>query len=336
MKFLPLAALAPLLLAGCGSLSSEVGDYSRAIPPGKGVVVIRVQTPVPLQDIDLTEASSGSQDSVLTDITAGQTTHVLLMPAGDYLWSKIDFPAAATAQGMETSWVDIPEEESKRYRFSVKPGVVNYPGDFVVKTWAPADKIITGLPIDMGVHEVPGTRYGFELIDRNGIAFSHLSPQQRDMAARTGMVYTGPGSDGFPEYYRSLPESSAPLVETPAPTPAIGGAIPLGTFFKTPVFGNVELSPDGKLGVGVTRPEGAGAEVTLVDLGAKTMSTVVQSIDPKEPFSYLHWASDDTAVFTTGLIAPKVATDLFSFCIIQFSRYKLSPRYRCCSAFMDR
>jgi hypothetical protein len=117
-------------LSSC-SIVSDVKDYDAPIPQGQGVLLIGVQTDLPIQTLHLVDANSGADDAAMSDIPVGYTVRAVLLKTGDYEWLRVDYPDALIMHGVQNHWVML--NEHTHLRFSVKQGVVNYPGDLVIQ-----------------------------------------------------------------------------------------------------------------------------------------------------------------------------------------------------------
>lgn len=116
------------LLAGCATRSS-VSDGTR-IPPGHGVLVLSIQTEIPSGQLQfkkfaafqtskdaLNEYFLGPDGSLL--FKKGTAYWVRPIPAGKYMWSKVDlYPRSASFHGSNT--------------FTIEPGTMTYVGHLQV------------------------------------------------------------------------------------------------------------------------------------------------------------------------------------------------------------
>ena len=291
---LRMAALSLVCLSFAGCAVSDAQDFQGVIPPGKGILLVSVDTDSQIKGLVLTNSRTGWVDLAYSGIPLGRSMHTILLPAGDYAWTRVDLESV----GFEERWVDLTQQKGISYSFTVKAGAVNYPGDLQVNVQAPE---LGG--IDVATHAlVTGDRYRFELVDRAAMVLTWaLAPGLRGMIVRQGMEYTGPGSDEFPAYFSSLsaPGAAAPAASTvSAPPAATAGIVPVADFFRNAPIAKALLSPDGRLVLMVIRSRETGLrKLTLIDLDKHTLSDVYQPFDPREEFSGIEWVSDDTFVF---------------------------------------
>lgn len=174
-----------LCLTGCVASINEVENYSGALKPGDGVLVIAVNSDIWFQDLRLIRPNDDTFAAIAArNIGEGKSLRFVELPAGDYQWVKIDI----SDNGYVHRYVTLDDNKKQRFTFTVKPGVINYPGDFVVATSSNAFR----------------TSYYIQLIDRSAMLLDDLTPDQKAMLDNLGWIYTGPGSDNFPAYLKFL------------------------------------------------------------------------------------------------------------------------------------
>jgi hypothetical protein len=183
-----------LLLSGCVASVHEVKDYSGTLAPGDGVLVVAVDTMVPFNDLRLTRPNDTFAAIAARDLPKGRSVRFIEVPAGDYQWAKVDL----SSYGYENYYVALDRNDKQRFTFTVKAGIINYPGDFVLMV--DPNKLVWSQSF---LYTAVG-RYYIQLIDRNAMLLDDLTPDQASMIERLGLVYTGPGTDDFQRYYNSL------------------------------------------------------------------------------------------------------------------------------------
>jgi len=187
------AFLATCALSSC-SVVSDIKDYDAPIPQGQGVLLVAVQTDLPIQTLHLIDTGSGADDAAMSDIPAGYTVRAVLVKAGDYEWLRADYPDALSMQGVENHWIML--NQHAHLRFSVKPGVVNYPGDLVIQQSAANQMaVVVPQPNALGAYQIPQLTYHFGLTNRQSQATSASDSHTQAMIKRLGIVYTGPQND---------------------------------------------------------------------------------------------------------------------------------------------
>lgn len=170
------------LLCACASVK-DVEDYDGTIAPGHGVLAIVINSDTWFEDLRLTRPHDAFAAIAASNVTKGRSVRFVELPAGEYEWARIDLNTG----GYMHEWIPLDAKKQDRYRFTVKAGVINYPGDFVVGS----DSRYWG-------------RYYIQLIDRSAMFLTDLTPDQKRMLDKSNWSYTGPGLDDFPGYFRNL------------------------------------------------------------------------------------------------------------------------------------
>lgn len=187
-------SVAALFLSGCVASVHDVKNYSGTLAPGDGVLIVAVDTMVPFSDLRLTRPKDTFAAIAASDLPRGRSVRFIELPAGNYQWAKVDLNSSGYAQ----YYVPLDRNKKQRYAFTVKPGVINYPGDFVLMV--DPNRLIWNQSY---LYTAVG-KYYIQLIDRNAMLLDDLTPDQASMIERLGLVYTGPGTDDFQSYYKSL------------------------------------------------------------------------------------------------------------------------------------
>lgn len=187
-RIYPLLAAA-LLLSGCASVE-DVQDYTGTLKPGDGVVAVVVDTMVPFANLRLIRPQDAVAAIAARDLPKGRTVRFVEVPAGEYQWARVDLSSYGY-------YLMLDKNEKQRYTFTVKPGVINYPGDLVIS-------VEVKQLVLRNRYYWPSTRYYVQQVDRNAMLLDDLTPEQAAMVDRLNLVYVGPGTDDFESYYRSI------------------------------------------------------------------------------------------------------------------------------------
>ena len=188
--------LAASLLAGCAASVQDVKDYEGTLAPGDGVLVVAVDTMVPFSDLRLIRPNDTFSAIASQALPKGRTVRFIEVPAGTYQWATVDLSTS-----YQHYYVPLDRNKKQRFTFTVKPGVINYPGDFVLMV--DDNRAIYG---EAGLYSAINSYY-IRLVDRNAMLLDDLSPDQAKMIAHLGLTYTGPGNDDFETYYKTLSAS---------------------------------------------------------------------------------------------------------------------------------
>ena len=196
-----LALAGGLLLSGCAAPIQDVKDYQGTLAPGDGVLVVAVDTMVPFSDLRLIRTNDTFSAIAARTLPKGRSVRFIEVPAGDYEWAKVDL----NTYGDQQYYLPLDRNKKQRYTFTVKPGVINYPGDFVLMV--DDSQVVWGDAYFYGYYGAIDSYY-IRLIDRNAMLMDDLTPDQAMMVEHLGLVYTGPGTDDFETYYKALLLSS--------------------------------------------------------------------------------------------------------------------------------
>lgn len=188
-----------LVLTGCASIN-DVEDYSGKMHPGNGILVVSVDTMIPFSDLRLIRPDDTFAAIAARNLPLGRSLRFVELPAGDYSWARVELGN----DGYYEHYIALDKSKKERYTFTVKPGVVNYPGDFVVQL--DEGDLLKLIPANIAGYQIFDYLSGFyiQLIDRNAMLLQDLKPEQKGMIAKLGMVYVGPGMDSFSDYYKSI------------------------------------------------------------------------------------------------------------------------------------
>ena len=190
--------------------------------------------------------------------------------------------------------------------FSVRAGVVNYPGTLVGSS-ATTNHLAVVVPElnEHGFYTEPLLSYHFANSDRAALELDAVDQQTREQIDALGLVYTGPGSDAFPASLKPLPAITA---NPTASTKVEVDPETMDQFFKQGRYSRAALNPNGRQVLAVERRKGFLSQLVLVDLVTRSISDVAESADD-EPFAGLQWLSDDTAIyFSAGTFSGQALT----------------------------
>lgn len=189
-------------LFGCTS-GRVVQNYNKSVQQGDGILLVVVDTQVPVSYLLLKRKDQVLTVTEISKFKKGRSVRFMELPAGTYEWTQVHLGQAGGSMGFMDYYLTMKDADRKYFTFTVKPGVTNYPGDFVINVkslrWTDILAALLG-----GTLFNVGHRYYLQLIDRDAMMQEMLTPPQRRMVKRLGMAYVGPGNDAFPAFYRSL------------------------------------------------------------------------------------------------------------------------------------
>lgn len=287
-----LCSLAALCLSGCAASVDEVKDYHGKVAEGDGILAVSVDSTMDFAFLRITRPDDTFAAIVARNLEQGRSLRFVEVPAGQYQWVRVDI----TENGYWHSYVSLDENKKRRYTFTVRPGVINYPGDFVVEN-DPDD----------------WDEYHIQLIDRSALLLREMTPDQLQMAQRIGLRYVGPGNDEFLDRYKVLlaaggaavrsarpmetfkADYSKPYIPQPSPVDA-ASKLKVGDFFHADVLRSAVLSPSGRYIVDLHITDAGRQRVTLIDLDKQTSKDIIEADEINEYFTGIQMVSDDTLI----------------------------------------
>lgn len=292
MKIRVLGGVVALCLTGCVASVSEVRDFHGNIAPGDGVLAVSVDSSTSFDMIRITRPDDTFAAIVARSLPEGRSLHFVEVPAGEYQWVRVDLSDGIYGR----EYVPLDENKKQRYTFTVKPGVINYPGDFVVEQ-----------------NSDNANRYYIQLIDRSAMLLKAMSSAQLEMAERIGLQYVGPGNDDFLDRYKTLLAGGGTAIRTvrsmdvvkhdfsegiiPAPSAVSAAAkLKVSDFFHQSVLRSAVLSPSGRYVIDLDITDDGRQRVTLIDLDAQTSADIIEADETNEYFTNIQLASDDTLI----------------------------------------
>ncbi|MBN7796637.1 hypothetical protein [Parahaliea mediterranea] len=163
------------LVSACSFRANSIkqdGDYSLA--PGEGLVLIGVET-----NIDLLKLTVVGEENIFLpweELQKGDRYLLVELKAGEYRFSRVSLTS--------TYYYSVHGSE---FTFEVRPGTVNYVGDFRIRN----------------ANWFGGTAY-FSLINQSSLALEFMEENFPQLMSATSLTYAGPGTDGFLEFAQSL------------------------------------------------------------------------------------------------------------------------------------
>lgn len=287
-----LCGLAALGLSGCVASVDEVKDYHGKVADGDGILAVSVDSTMNFDYLRITRPDDTFAAIVARHLEQGRSLRFVEVPAGQYQWVRVDI----TDNSYWHSYVPLDENKKRRYTFTVKPGIINYPGDFVVEN-DPDD----------------WNKYHIQLIDRSALLLREMTPDQLQMAGRVGLRYVGPGDDEFLDQYKTLLAAGGAAVRSaqpmdtfktdysepyiPAP-PSVDAAskLKVADFFHTSELRSAVLSPSGRYIVDLDITDDGRQRVTLIDLDKQTSADIIEADETNEYFTGIQMVSDDTLI----------------------------------------
>ena len=275
-----LAGLA-MSFAACAKVREIPPGEVPRLGPGEGLVAIVVDTRTPLREVHFRDDVADAvvvQSATIRGLPAGATARLYALPAGEYRWHRL-----TTLYGLRYLLHDRPEN-----RFRVEAGVLNYPGDLIVRD------VMSDLP------RVQLSNRGLQAID-------WLDETHPGLGERFPLRYAGRYPDPFPAFYRAQqalvgkPHTALSDVRR-APAP---GALPLPVreLWRRERISRADLNPRGDLLVKVLH-DAQGDHLELVSLPDGRPVPLMRMCCPIDAMG---WAGSDTFVVATRAAGTSIA-----------------------------
>ncbi|MEP6882625.1 MAG: prolyl oligopeptidase family serine peptidase [Dokdonella sp.] len=243
----------------------------------EALLVVAIDTGMPLEAAFMSEEGAVLNSRVLKHIAAGRTFQLLRVPAGRYGWHSLRIGDWAHS----SFWYTYQLSNKKEGYFDVRPGVINYGGDLVVR------------PRDVRHATIYMSNRGLPAID-------WLEAQHPQLASQREFVYSGHYQDPFPAFYQkeraSQGKRKSAYGEFSAPPDA--GELKLAPkvlWQKDRVY-SVKLNEAGNLLAMQVREDGKQRwAVDLIDLESSESHRVALT---DIAFETMQWSGDDTLLLS--------------------------------------
>jgi dienelactone hydrolase len=253
-----------------GMYPLELGELPR-LAANEGLLLVSIDSEFPLEAVYMKQESAVLNSRVLKNPPAGRTTALVRVAAGRYGWDKLRIGNWARSW----AWWDYRLGDDPESFFDVRAGVVNYPGDLVVK-------------------RISAGRSYIQRMDHALLAIDWLESNYPGLLKQRPLVYSGPYADPFPAYYlKARNESNAgDSVSGKLLAPPDPGELPLSpkTLWQRESLESIALNPVGDLLATQVRVDAkASWAVDLVDLETGESHRVART---DIPFESLSWSGD--------------------------------------------
>lgn len=178
--------LAPALLVVSGCARWTVGELRRLdqtieLREGQGILVVETESNDRIHRLTIESTDGRGGRFELRGIGTDRRLGLLVIPAGDYRWSQIELPGV-DYRGRHYPYVWALGEEEGHWRFSVRPGAINYPGLLVLN------------------RQGKGWLAAFTM-NRSGQLVEQLRSRAPALLFEYPLTYSGRMRDDFLEYY---------------------------------------------------------------------------------------------------------------------------------------
>ena len=249
----------------------------------EALLAIGVDASHPLDEVRIERDGFSINAGKLKEPPAGRSMQLYAVPVGRYRWDRVRVFSALYRL-----------DDDEEFYFDVQPGVINYPGDLVVRPhgWNRATLHIA----NRGLHMM-----------------DWLDTQHPALAASIPFAYSGHYDDPFPLAYRAAVAASAhkekPDAVLPIPDP---GKLPvsINRLWQPQRIRLVDLNPRGDLLAEVVMEEDRTWAVDLFDLrGDRTFAVTLPNVpgvtpervlESPSPIVALDWSGDGNLLVSVG------------------------------------
>ena len=270
--------------------SAQVHAFLREVDPGaeikladhEGLLLVSVDTLDALHYVRVQREGNFLAYGKLEDLKAGVSTKLYAVAAGSYRWDRV----ALTAN------LYFGLSDDAEFKFEVKAGVINYPGDLLYRSMSHSSA------------RMRATDRALRAIDWLEANFPNLSRYQ--------FFYTGHYPDPFPEFYRNARAAHAdrtladirhvedlPKAETPP--------LPIQELWGSSRIATLALDPGGNLLAEAIHENGKWG-IDLFDLQAGEARRLV---NPPIAVESMRWFDNRTLVVSLGTLSGQTFSSIF-------------------------
>jgi dipeptidyl aminopeptidase/acylaminoacyl peptidase len=248
----------------------------------QGILAVAVDTPVALDLLQLRGGRGISSRVELASVEPGRALALFVVSAGQYRWERV--------RGADGVQYDVGDDVE--YRFDVRPGAINYPGDLVFQPQGGRAAVLHVANRALGVIDALDLRHpGWSL--------------------RLPLSYQGRYPDPFPGFYA---EARRALGDLPPPQSVLdappAGELPLAidALWRTPDLERISLGPAGDLLTMVVHEPGHGWRLELMALDGSASQELLRS---PVPIRAVGWSGDRRIVVSVATRSPEEAVSIF-------------------------
>jgi dipeptidyl aminopeptidase/acylaminoacyl peptidase len=238
------------------------------VPAGSGLLLVAVDTDIPLQALRIKRNGALFDAQSLKDIAKGRTTRLYVAPAGRYRWDAVRESGRRFELG-----------DDEEYSFEVRAGTLSYPGDLVFR-------------------DVDQFNAFVHVANRGLLAMDWMDHAHPELSRRHVLTYMGHYPDPFPMFYREQGGTAAVGLDA---VPA-AGALPaaIADLWNPSTLDSISLNPGGDL-VAVVESEKRGAKwhwaIRMIDLRGETSTVALES---QVKISRIDWSGDRALIISSG------------------------------------
>ena len=224
------------------------------LAPDEGLLVVGVDSSRVLDVVQIRRDNKIFGGDSIRNVPPGHTSRLYVATAGDYRWDSIEIYFAGNP------FIGFNLADDPEFHFQVKPGVINYPGDLVDRSYGFTTALI-------------------HTVNRGLVAIDWLHAHHPAVYERFPLVYNGHYVDPFPDFYKTERTSTASVADAdldktlPVPDPGTL-PIPVKDLWPEQRIVRMDLSPAGDLLAEVTMDSKA-SHLDLIDLKTHTATPLM-------------------------------------------------------------
>lgn len=189
-----LVGLALLAATGCQTVITPLPAGSNVhLEPGDGILVVETFSDSDIEYLRLVASHPSGPTRVLRNLPQGHHVHLVVLPEGNYRWSRIALPGwTINRRRYPVRWR---LDRGEQWQVSVKAGQVNYPGVVVL-------------------HRSSWSYLSYRVLNRSGEFLTLIEELFPGLLTQFEARYGGAERDDFLEYYRETLVSRGPVKAT--------------------------------------------------------------------------------------------------------------------------
>ena len=255
------------------------------LDPDEGLLVVAYEVSSSMRLMRFRKDGERFPDASITQMHPGDAPRLYIVPAGEYAWEH-----AATFFNIS---YDLSDDASRR--FTVKPGIINYPGHFLMR-------------------DTYTRTATFMMFNRGLRALDWLEKTHPKVKRALPFAYTGRYHDPFPDWYAGLQASTGRSGEALAATRAAPAPGPLpidiASLWRMPAILSADLNGRGDLMV-VLRDGDTAYHLDVMDVTTGQRTALLST---PRAFETMAWAGDDVFIAISRTSARQAAfIDVFRF-----------------------
>lgn len=244
----------------------DIGEVP-ALGKDQALLLIGVDTSERLEEVRIERDGFALNAGKLRRIEPGRSMQLYAVPVGRYRWDRARI----------FGWL-FRLSDDEEYYFDVKPGVINYPGDLVVRPRG----FFSAL---------------FHIANRGLLAMDWLDANHPALAKSLPFAYSGHYADPFPAFYRNALAGRARAPDTSTPVPGAGALpIPVEPLWRPSRLRALDLNAAGDLLAELVHENDTWI-VELFDLRAGTSTRLIETAFE---ISEVEWSGDRDLLVSVG------------------------------------